>query len=175
MAPSRKRPGRTGADKVRSAEPLTWLPGSNIDYLVSNGRLEWVTPDPEFSKSLLEKAKRHIFSAALIAETDDSDLAISNAYDAARKALTAIIADQGLRPTLRGGHTVILELLRPQFPDSREVFLGFDWLRIKRHGAEYPDPTQTPVSEADLQDALNIAKDVVSLAERYLDQYGESE
>lgn len=174
MAPSRKRPGRSGTPNQKPSEPLTWVPGTNVDFLVNDGRLEWVSPNLEFSRQLVDSAQKHIRSAQLVGDAGDYELALSNAYDAARKALAAILADQGLRPTVRGGHVVLLELLRPQFPDSREVLLGFDWLRIRRHGAEYPDPNQPPVNADDIHEAIKIADDVIDLSLRYLDQHGDA-
>lgn len=48
-----------------------------------------------------------------------------------------------------------------------------DWLRIRRHGAEYPDASQPPVSKTDIDEALMITEDVIDLATRYLEQYGD--
>jgi hypothetical protein len=36
------------------------------------------------------------------------------AYDGARKALTAILENEGLRPTTRGGHLAVFEAVRAQ-------------------------------------------------------------
>jgi hypothetical protein len=61
------------------------------------------------------------------------------AYDAARKALTAILENQGLRPTTRGGHLAVYEAVRAQLeaPMGR-LLRTFNRMRTRRHDAEYP-------------------------------------
>jgi hypothetical protein len=72
-------------------------------------------------------------------QRDRAQRGLVTAYDAARKALTAILATQGLRAKGGdGGHTVLLDVVRPQFPDHRAVLLRFDWLRNVRN--KHPVP-----------------------------------
>ncbi|MGB6058652.1 MAG: hypothetical protein WBF71_10340, partial [Microthrixaceae bacterium] len=69
---------------------------------------------------LLDRARRHVLSAITTAKTDP-DGALSLAYDAARKAATALLAHQGLRPTSTGGHLVVVTAMRQQFGDGGNV------------------------------------------------------
>jgi hypothetical protein len=96
-------------------------------------------------------------------------MAFAAAYDAARKALTAILATQGLRPKAGdGGHLVLLDVLRPQFPSYRKELLRFDWLRTVRNGSQYPDIDTAPVTAQDIEDAIMASCDIVQLARAFL-------
>lgn len=75
--------------------------------------LERVTPSAEHAAKLIAQARRHAESAERIAEHDPAG-AFQLLYDAARKALVAILENQGLRPTSRGGHIAVLEAVSAQ-------------------------------------------------------------
>jgi HEPN domain-containing protein len=145
---------------------------SAVAHFVSRGRLERVMASGAHARHLLREARRHLASAAVLAETEDVSAAFVTAYDAARKALTAILAVQGLRAKGgNGGHAVLLDAVKPQFPDHTRVLLRFDWLRNVRNATQYPDfqkPTATP---ADLVAAIPAATEIVDLAEAYVVQY----
>lgn len=66
---------------------------------------------------------------------DDPDSAFVLAYDAARYAVTALLAQQGLRPTTSGGHYAVALALRAQFGNG---FRLFGALRRRRNELEYP-------------------------------------
>lgn len=66
-------------------------------------------------EGLLESARRH-FATGRTATTNDPEGSFSLAYDAARKAASAVLAHQGLRGTTAGGHIVIVEAMNAQFP-----------------------------------------------------------
>lgn len=63
--------------------------------------------DPADAAYLMGRAERHLATAAREAE-DDPDIAYDALYAAARKALTALLRQQGLRPTRAGGHREIV-------------------------------------------------------------------
>ncbi|MDR1711189.1 MAG: HEPN domain-containing protein, partial [Propionibacteriaceae bacterium] len=111
-----------------------------IDYLIERGRLERVTPRKEIAEHLVREARRHLASAANLAQTEDQSMALVAAYDAARKSLSAILAVQGIRAKGGdGGHSVLLDAVRPQFPEHRQELQRFDWMRTMRNNTEYPD------------------------------------
>jgi hypothetical protein len=126
--------GKTGAGNLR------WEPNQQgVQFLIDRGKIERLTPSPPNARHLVQEARRHLASAQVLAGTDDVSAAFVTAYDAARKALTAILATQGLRAKGGdGGHTVLLDVVRPQFPDHRAVLLRFDWLRNVRN--KHPVP-----------------------------------
>jgi len=136
-----------------------------IDYLIERGRLERVTPRKETAEHLVREARRHLASAAHLAQTEDQSMAFVAAYDAARKSLSAILAVQGIRAKGGdGGHAVLLDAVRPQFPEHRQELQRFDWMRTVRNNTEYPD-FDTPVATAqDVADARSAAAAIVDLA-----------
>jgi hypothetical protein len=56
----------------------------------------------EEGRHLLAKARTHLATATATAEADP-EIAYDALYAAARKALTALLVEQGLRPTREGG------------------------------------------------------------------------
>jgi len=140
-----------------------------IDYLVERGRLERITPRRETAEHLLREARRHLASAASLAETEDTSMAFVAAYDAARKALSAILAVQGLRAKGGdGGHAVLLDAVRPQFPDQRRELQRFDWMRTVRNNTEYPDFDTPSATKHDVADAQAAAMPIIALAEAFV-------
>ena len=143
-----------------------------IDYLVERGRLERVTPRHETAEHLLREARRHLASADSLAKTEDTSMAFVAAYDAARKALSAILAVQGLRAKGGdGGQAVLLDAVRPQFPDRRQELQRFDWMRTVRNNTEYPDFDTPSATKHDVADAQAAAMPIVALAEAFVGSY----
>jgi HEPN domain-containing protein len=140
-----------------------------VDFLVERRKIERVVASDANARLLLEEARRHLSSAGVLAGTEDVSAAFVTAYDAARKALSAILAVQGLRTKGgNGGHAVLLDVVRPQFPGDRAVLARFDWLRNLRNSTQYPDfekPTATP---DDVSAAIPAATRIVELAEAYV-------
>lgn len=125
------------------AEPVWDANTAGIAYLVGSGRIEHVAPSAERARFLVAEARRHLASAQTLAATTDTSLAFLAAYDAARKALTAVLAVQGLRASGGdGGHAVLLDAVRPQFPSRKPVLQAFDWMR----GRGTPRSTRTPTA-----------------------------
>jgi len=147
-----------------------WEPNERgIEYLIERGRLDRVTPRPETAEHLIAEARRHLASARVLAGTADVSLAFIAAYDAARKALSAILAVQGIRAKGGdGGHAVLLDAVRPQFPDDRQVLQRFDWMRTVRNNTEYPDFATPSASQQDVADARACAEAIVELAARFV-------
>ena len=80
-----------------------WAPGAErVQHLVDVGELQKVQGAEANGQSLLDKAMRTLASARTLLEIDP-DSSYSLAYDAARFACTALLAQQGLRPTTSGG------------------------------------------------------------------------
>lgn len=69
---------------------------TSLDDLLKEGRIESVEADVAVAKDKLEEAKRHLASAAAIAD-DDPEGAYSLVYDAARKAVDAHMLANGYR------------------------------------------------------------------------------
>src|SRR5690554_572808 len=74
-----------------------WEQGrADIDDLLVRQSLDRVAPSRELADAMLEQAELHLDSAKLLLATDAPG-AFQLAYDAARKSLAAILANQGLR------------------------------------------------------------------------------
>ena len=96
-----------------------WKRGES-EALSAAGELQKLTGAAANGERLLEKATVTLPTARSAIETDP-DSAFVLAYDAARQALTALLAHQGLRPTTRGGHYAVEQAARAQFgPGSRQ-------------------------------------------------------
>jgi len=140
-----------------------------INYLIERGRLERVTPRQQTAEHLISEAHRHLISAQVLAGTDDLSMSFVAAYDAARKALSAILAVQGIRAKGGdGGHAVLLDAVRPQFPDYKRELQRFDWMRTVRNNIEYPDFSTPSATAEDVAEARIAAAVIVDLAEQYV-------
>src|SRR5665648_656726 len=86
---------------------------AEIEQLIATKQLQQVIGGQANGAHLLQKASRTLETAGEIAD-QDPDSAYVLAYDAARYAGTAILAQQGLRPTTSGGHYAVEVALRAQ-------------------------------------------------------------
>jgi len=145
-----------------------WRKGeSTIDALLERGHLQRVTPGADTADSLVATSERHVESAAAITATDP-EAALSLAYDAARKAATALLAHQGLRPTTAGGHLVVVEAVEAQFPGVGGL-RSLDRLRRRRNQAEYPDPAgYDPITADEAAEAVECARSATTAARTLL-------
>lgn len=139
-----------------------------IERLIATGELQKVQGPAADGEPWLAKAQRTYASAVVLAATD-RDSAYVLAYDAARLAGTAVLAHQGLRPTTKGGHLVVDEVLRAQFG---EVFKPFRGLRIRRNELEYPAFPGDSADEAEIEKALSSADHIVRAAQKLLPSLG---
>ncbi|HEX6469175.1 MAG TPA: hypothetical protein VF069_08775 [Streptosporangiaceae bacterium] len=135
-----------------------------IERLISSGELQTVRGPAADGKPWLVKARRTHATATGVA-TSDPDSAYVLAYDAARMACTALLAQQGLRPTTRGGHLVVDEAARAQFGES---FRHFRVLRIRRNELEYPAYPGEVTEIAEAAAALTESEEIISAAESLL-------
>jgi HEPN domain-containing protein len=99
----------------------------------------------------------------------DPDSAFVLAYDAARQALTALLAHQGLRPTTKGGHYAVEQAARAQFGPG---FRQFGALRRRRNELEYPERPDDDATIEEATEAVNDAQAIITAAEGLLDQLG---
>jgi hypothetical protein len=141
--------------------------------LIEAHHLQRIVGDPYVVSALLTSAHRHIASAQRNLDLD-AEAAFSLAYDAARKGATALLAHQGLRPTTAGGHLVIIEAIRAQFPGVPGL-ISLDRLRRRRNQAEYPDPhSYDPITNDEAADSIRVAGECLASVQRLveLDELG---
>lgn len=150
---------------------MRWNQGRDvIDRMLAASQLQRVPASREHADRLIRQARRHLVSAEEICE-DDPAGGYTLVYDAARKALTAVLENQGLRPTTRGGHLAVFEATRVQLdPPMGQVLRPFDRMRRQRHDVEYP-PTDAPqIGAEDVREDAVKAAAIVDLSEGVLDQ-----
>jgi hypothetical protein len=91
--------------------------------------------------------------------------------DAARKALAAILENQGLRATSRGGHLAVREAVSAQLdPPLGTALRPFDRIRRRRHQAEYPAADQPTFRPEEIARDLPKVHELVDISATVLDQ-----
>ena len=119
---------------------MSWQRGRDeILIMLDKGELTQVVADLDLAQRLLAAARRHVTSAETLCESDP-ELAYAALYDAIRKALSAMLQAQGLRPSTNGGHLAVQHAARAQFGASMRALLRpVDRIRTTRHAVQYPD------------------------------------
>ncbi|WP_368668677.1 HEPN domain-containing protein [Nocardioides massiliensis] len=108
-------------------------------------------------------------TTARSAVDSDPDSALVLAYDAARQALTALLAHQGLRPTTKGGHYAVERAARAQFGPG---FRQFGALRRRRNELEYPERPSDDATQDEAAEAVDNAEAIITASQGILDQLG---
>ena len=146
-----------------------WTPGAPvIERLLQERRLERVQGAQADGSPWLDRARQTIAAASAIEEASpDSGFVL--AYDAARQACTALLAQQGLRPTTSGGHYAVEESVRAQFGT---ILRPFGTLRRRRNELEYPLDLTDRASSAETADGIRTAADLIDAAAKILPNLG---
>ncbi|HBY24345.1 MAG: HEPN domain-containing protein [Actinomycetales bacterium] len=138
-----------------------WATGADqISDMLAAGELEQVTPSQENSARLLAEADRHLRSAELLAAHDPAG-AYDMLYSAARKAMAAALARQGLRATSKGGHLAVQEAVTGQLGTTGVIVRPFGRLRRTRNDADYPRLDSPELTAEDVHDDLPKARQIV--------------
>jgi hypothetical protein len=144
-----------------------WARGeAEIEQLIARSELESVTGAAADGGPLLDQARRTAATAAGLVSSDPYSAYVL-AYDAARFACIALLAQQGLRATTSGGHYAVGQSARAQFGDG---FRPFGALRRRRNELEYPHlPADTATSE-EAEHAAATAQQLIAAASQLLPQ-----
>ena len=150
---------------------MRWSQGrAEIDAMLRSGELQRVPASREHADNLLDQARQHMVSARAVVANDPAG-AYAIGYDASRKALAAVLENQGLRATSRGGHVAVCRSVQAQLdPPLGAVLRPFDRMRRRRNGLEYPDFEAPALTPADVEEDLRRAEAIVELAVRTLDE-----
>jgi hypothetical protein len=97
------------------------------------------------------------------------DSAFVLAYDAARQACTALLAQQGPRPTTSGSHYAVEESVRAQFGT---ILRPFGALRRRRNELEYPLDPADRASATEAADGIQTATELIDAAAKILPNLG---
>jgi hypothetical protein len=139
---------------------------AEVEQLIARGELERVTCAAAAGTPLLEQASKTAATAAGLVSSDAYSAYVL-AYDSARFACMALLAQQGLRATTSGGHYAVEQAVRAQFGDG---FRPFGALRRRRNELEYPHlPADTATSE-EADQAAGTAQRLITAAGKLLPQ-----
>lgn len=139
---------------------------AEVEQLLRKRDLEHVTGAAAHGAPLLARARTTSATAAGLVGTDAYSAYVL-AYDAARFACIALLAQQGMRATTDGGHVAVELAVRAQFGEG---FRPFADLRRRRNELEYPRlPADTATAEEALQ-AVDVAQRLITAAEQLLDR-----
>ncbi len=136
-----------------------------IEQLVAHRELEAVTGAEADGIPLLAQARTTAATAAGLVSVDTYSAYIL-AYDAARFACIALLAQQGLRAT-SGGHYAVERAVRAQFG---EVFRPFADLRRRRNELGYPHLPADAATAEEAKEAVEVAQQLIAVAGQLLDQ-----
>jgi hypothetical protein len=147
-----------------------WEQGrATVEQMLRERQLQRVTPSRAHAKVMLAQASRYAASARLVLDSDP-DGAYVLAYDAVRKALTAVLENQGIRPTSRGGHIALIDAVRAQLdPPLGPTLRPADRMRSRRNRVEYPDANVPPVTDGEVLETLPKVQAILALAEKVID------
>jgi len=150
---------------------VKWQQGrATIDGRIARRELERVPASRAHADLLLAQAQQHVKSAQAIVAFDATG-AYQLLYDAARKALNAVLENQGLRATSRGGHLAVLDAVSAQLdPPLGTILRPFDRLRRRRNQAEYPATDQPSFVPDEVERDVPKVQGMVDAAAKVLDQ-----
>lgn len=147
----------------------SWKRGeAEIEALIASADLQKLSGGAANGERLLEKAAVTLETARSATERDP-DSAFVLAYDAARQAVTALLAHQGLRPTTKGGHYAVEKAVRAQFGPG---FRQFGTLRRRRNELEYPERPGDDATAEEAREAVENSQAIISAAEGLIGQLG---
>jgi hypothetical protein len=152
-----------------------WQRGeAEVEQLLRHRELEQVTGATADGAPLLAQAGRTAATAASLVQADAYSAYVL-AYDAARFACIALLAQQGLRATTSGGHYAVERTVRAQFGDG---FRPFADLRRRRNELEYPRLPADTATADEAEQAVEVARRLAAAAGGLLGQlsfFGQSE
>ena len=146
---------------------MTWQRGSStVADLLTNGALERVSGAAADGRSLLES------SEGLLASSERElskypEAAYVLAYDSARKACAALLAQQGLRTKSGGHHVTTGRVVRAQFGGPFDAFAS---LRRRCSEIEYPRFSGDVVTTDEATRAIEQARAIHAAAGELLTQ-----
>ncbi|MBU6244356.1 MAG: hypothetical protein KGP12_03990 [Actinomycetales bacterium] len=103
---------------------MTWVPGRDtIVGMLNRNELDRVIASMDLDTALLAQASEAIDTASDAAAAGRGYSAYANLWDGVRKALSALLQAQGLRPTRAGGHIAVEHAAIAQFSASMGALL----------------------------------------------------
>ncbi len=144
-----------------------WQRGeAEVEQLLRHRELEQVTGATADGAPLLAQAGRTAATAASLVQADAYSAYVL-AYDAARFACIALLAQQGLRATTSGGHYAVERTVRAQFGEG---FRPFADVRRRRNELEYPRLPADTATADEAEQAVQVARRLAAAAGGLLGQ-----
>jgi multidrug efflux pump subunit AcrA (membrane-fusion protein) len=141
-----------------------------VDGMISRGEIERVPASRDHADLLMVQANQHVRAARAIVSIDPTG-AYQLLYDAARKSLNAVLENQGLRATSRGGHIAVLDAVSVQLdPPLGGILRPFDRLRRRRNQAEYSTAASPSLVAEDVERDLPKVQDIIEAVAKVLEQ-----
>ena len=148
---------------------MRWGAGeADIEQLLAERHLERVQGAQADGGSWLDRARQALDAARLIADAAP-DSSIILAYDAARQACVALLAQQGLRPP---PPAATRPLTMRSAPSSAPACEPSEELRRQRDELEYPDYPTEKASAARPLKRCETASEIIDAAARLLPNLG---
>lgn len=138
---------------------------ADIEQMLELGELQRVTGAGADGAPWLARAAATISTAESIASSDPNS-AYTLAYDAARFACVSLLAQQGLRPTTKGGHYAVQASVTRQFGTP---FGPYAVMRRRRNELEYPEFPDETVEPEEAANAISSAKGIIDAAGKLLE------
>ena len=146
-----------------------WLQGeADIERMLAAGELQRLSAASTDGSGWLGKARRTLDTATSVTDVDPENAYVL-AYDATRQACTALLAQQGLRPTTAGGHVVVERAARAQFGSP---FKPYGMLRRRRNELEYPEHPDDSADVDEAKLAITTAEAIVDAVDKLLPHLG---
>lgn len=144
-----------------------WQRGeAEVEQLIRRRELDHVTGAAADGAPLLAQARKTAATAAGLVQADAHSSYVL-AYDAARFACIALLAQQGIRATTEGGHFAVERAVRAQFGKG---FRPFADLRRRRNELEYPRLPADTATADEAQQAVEAAQRLIAAADTLLGQ-----
>jgi hypothetical protein len=139
---------------------------AEVEQLLGRRELEYVTGTAANGAPLLAQAQRTAATAGELVHSDAYSAYVL-AYDAARFACIALLAQQGMRATTSGGHYAVERAVRAQFGEG---FRPFADLRRRRNELEYPRLPADTATADEAQQAVEAANRLIAAVGQLLGQ-----
>lgn len=146
-------------ERPTPARPSRPDPAKWTREAVTTGRLDRLQPSMAAAGEMVNRARVHLQSADLIADSDPT-LAVSACHDAARQAISAHMRASGFRVANEAGaHRFVVAYAEVVLASviSKADVTALDDLRRDRHTAEYGDFASRTITPQRARHALALA------------------
>ena len=135
--------------------------------MLDRRQLELISPDSRLAHMQLDQA-RDALRVASEQATNRPEIALTVAYDAARKAVAAMLEAQGLRAKLPNAHLNVQNALAAQWGEGLADEFGV--VRKARNRIEYPDSSTERATTRSAHRAVELAQKLLTLADEQISQ-----